>query len=84
MLLLSWSTCEKLGKPGIVQTYTKRVLTANNSAVQIIGRATLLVQLQPRLPEVEQVFVITAHEGIECLLGIDFLKNNKCVLNFHE
>ena len=58
--LLSWSTYEKLGKPGIVQTYTKRVLTANNSAVNLIGRVTLLVQLQPRLPEVEQEFVITA------------------------
>ena len=57
---LSWSTNEKLGKPGIVQTYVKRVLTANNSAVKIIGRVTLLVQLQPRLPEVEQEFVITA------------------------
>ena len=82
--LLSWSTYEKLGKPGIVQTYTKRVLTANNSAVKIIGRVTLLVQLQPRLPEVEQEFVITADEGIECLLGIDFLKTNKCVLNLHQ
>ena len=39
--LLSWSTYEKLGKPGIVQTYTKRVLTANNSAVKIIGRVTI-------------------------------------------
>ena len=44
----------------------------------------MLVQLQPRLPEVEQEFVITANEGIECLLGIDFLKTNKCVLNLHE
>ena len=84
ILLLSWSTYEILGKPGIVQTYTKRVLTANNSAVKIIGRVTLLVQLQPRLPEVEQEFVITAEEGIECLLGIDFLKTNNCVLNLHE
>ena len=81
---LSWSTYEKLGKPGIVQTYTKRVLTANNSVVKIIGRVTLLVQLQPRLPEVEQEFVITADEGIEFLLGVDFLKTNKCVLNLHE
>ena len=82
--LLSWSTYEKLGKPGIVQTYTKRVLTANNSAVKIIGRVTLLVQLQPRLPEGEQEFVKTADKGIGCLLGIDFLKTNKCVLNLHE
>ena len=82
--LLSWSTYKKLGIPGIVQTYTKRVLTANNSVVKIIGRITLLVQMQPRLPEVEQEFVITAGEGIECLLGIDFLKTNKCVLILHE
>ena len=75
--LLSWSTNEKLGKPGIVRTYTKQ-------AVKIIGRVTLLVQLQPRLLEVEQEFVITAGEGIECLLGIDFLKTNKCVLNLYE
>ena len=81
---LSWSTYEKLDKPGNVQTYTKRVLTANNSAVKLIGRLTLLVQLQSRLPEVEQEFVITADEGIECLLGIDFLKTNKCVFNLHE
>ena len=67
-----------------MHTYTKRVLTANNLAVKIIGRVKLLVQLQPRLPEVEQEFVITADEGIECLLGIDFLKTNKCVLNLHE
>ena len=60
------------------------MLTANNSAVKTIGRVTLLVQLQPRLPEVEQEFVITADEGIECLLGIDFLETNKCVLNLHE
>ena len=82
--LLSWPTYEKRGKPGIVQTNTKRVLTANNSAVKIIARVTLLVQLQPRLPEVEQEFVITADEGIECLLGIDFLKTINCVLNIHE
>ena len=67
-----------------MQIYTKRVLTANNSAVKIIGRVKLLVQLQPRLPEVEHEFVITADEGIECLLGIDFLKTNKCVLTLHE
>ena len=60
------------------------MLTANNSAVKKIGRVALLVQLQPRLPEVEQEFVITADEGIECLLGIDFLKTNKCVYNLHE
>ena len=60
------------------------MLTANNSAVKIIGRVTLLVQLQPRLPEVEQELVITADEGIECLLEFDFLKTNKCVLNLHE
>ena len=82
--LLSWSTYAKLGKPGIVQTYTERVLTTNNSAVKIIGRVKPLVQLQSRLPEVAQEFVITADEGIERLLGIDFLKNNKCVLNLHE
>ena len=60
------------------------MLTANNSAVKIIGRVKLLVQLQPRLPKVEQEFVITADESIECLLGINFLKTNKCVLNLHE
>ena len=81
---MSWSTYEKLGKPENVQTYRKRVLTANNSAVKIIGRVTLLVQLQPRLQEVEQEIVITTDEGIECLLGIDFLKTNKCVLNLHK
>ena len=81
---MSWTTYQKLGKAGIVETCTKRVLTAKNSAVKIIGRVTLLVQLQPRLPEVEQEFVITTDEGIECLLGIDFLKTNKCVLNLHE
>ena len=43
-----------------------------------------MVQLQQRLPEVEQEFVITADEGIECLLGIDFLKTNKIILNLHE
>ena len=67
-----------------MQKCTKRVLTAINSAVKIIGRIKLLVQLQPRLPEVEPEFVITADEGIECLPGIDFLKTNKCVLNLHE
>ena len=43
-----------------------------------------MVQLQPRLPQFEQEFVITADECIECLLGIDFLKTNKCVFNLHE
>ena len=50
----------------------------------MIGRVTLLVQLQPRSPEDEQEFVITAEKVIECLLGIVFLKTNKCVLNLHE
>ena len=67
-----------------METYTKRVLTANNSDVEIIGRVTLLVQLQPRLTEVQQEFVITADEDIEFLLGYDFLKTNNCVLNLHE
>ena len=60
------------------------MLTAINSADKIIGRVKLSVQLQPRLAEVEQEFVITADEGIERLQGIDFLKTNKCVLNLHE
>ena len=60
------------------------MLTANNSLFKIIGRVTLLVQKQTRPPEVEQELVITADDGIECLLGIDFLKVNKCVLNLHE
>ena len=28
--------------------------------------------------------MITASKGIESLLGIDFLKTNKCLLNLHE
>ena len=76
---LSRSPYEELGKPGTLQTCMRRVLTANNSAVKIIGNVTLLVQLQPRPPEVEQEFVISADEDIECLLVIDFLKTNKCV-----
>ena len=83
-LFLSWSTYEKLAKPGNLQTYRKRVLTANISAVILVGRITFLVQLQPRLPEIEQEFVITEDESIECLLGTDFLKVNKCALNLHE
>ena len=75
---LSWSTYEKLAKPGYLQTYRKRVLTANISAVRLVGRVTFLVQLQPRLPEIEQEFVITEDESIECL------KANKCALNLHE
>ena len=77
--LLSWSPYEELGKPGTLQTYMKQVLTANNSAEKIIGNVPLLVQLQPRPPEIEQEFVISADENIECLLVIDFLKTNKCV-----
>ena len=43
-----------------------------------------MVQLKPRLPKVEHEFVLTADEGIECLLGIDFLKTNNYLLNLHE
>ena len=43
----------------------------------MIGKVTLLVELQPRLPEVEQDFVITADGGIECLQGIDFVNTNE-------
>ena len=60
------------------------MLTANNSDVKIIGRSTLLVQLQPRLPEVDKEYVITLDEAIGCLFGIEFLKTNNCVLNLHE
>ena len=67
-----------------MQTYTKLVLTASNLAVKIIGRTTLLVQLQPILPDIEQEFVITTDKGIECLPGSDFLKTKKCVLNLYE
>ena len=64
--------------------YTQKVLRTNNSIVKIIGRVTLLIQLQPRLQEVEQKVVITADKGVECLLGIDFLKTNKCFLSLQE
>ena len=82
--LLSWSTYDKLCKPGFVQTYTKRMLTANSSAVKVFGRVTLMVQLEPVLPEVEQEFVITAVEGLECLARFDYLKANKAVLKLHD
>ena len=67
-----------------MQTYTERVLTANNSTVNLKGKVTLLVQLPTRLPEGQQEFVITADKGIECMLGIDFMKTSKGVLNLHE
>ena len=60
------------------------MLTANNSAVKIIGRVTLLVQMPPRFPEVEQEFNIMTDEGMECRLGIDFLETNKCLLKLNE
>ena len=59
--------------------YSKRVLTAVNSAVKLIGRVTLLVQLQPRIPAAEQKILITTEKGIECLLGIDILETKKNV-----
>ena len=58
--LLSLSTYEKLEKPVTVQTYLRCVLTVNNSAVKIIGRVTLWVHLQPRLPEVKQEIEVKA------------------------
>ena len=72
-----------MGKLKTLQTYTKQVLAANNSAVKIIGRVMLLVQSHTRLKEVEHEF-ITADKGIEYLLWIEFLKTIKCVLNLHE
>ena len=44
----------------------------------------LLVQLQPRLLDIEQEFVITAVEAMECLLANSFLKTNKIVFNLRE
>ena len=82
--LLSRSKYKKLGKLKTLQTYTKQVLAANNSAVKIIGRVMFSVQSQTRLPEVEHEFVITADKGLEYLLWIEFLKTIKCVLNLHE
>ena len=49
-----------------------------------LRRVARLVQLQPRTPEVEKQFLMTADEGIECLLGRELLKNNICVLSLHE
>ena len=69
--LLSWSIYHKLGKPWSVQRYTKRVSTANNTAVKIWGRVTPLVQLHP------EELVITADDVVESLLGINFLKTKK-------
>ena len=62
--------------------YSKRVLTAVNSAVKLIGRVTLLVQLQPRISEAEQKILITTEKGIECLLGIDILETKKMCNDF--
>ena len=84
VLLLSCYIYKKLGEPGIVQIYTKWLVTAIESAVKITVRVTLLVQFKLRIAEVEHELVITADEVIECLLGIDFLKTNKCVLSVHE
>ena len=52
--------------------------------MKLIGRVTLLVQLHTRLPEIEQKFLVTADQVIECLQVIEFLKTNNCVLNLHE
>ena len=60
------------------------MLSDINSNVEALGRIVLLVQLQPRLLEVEQEFTMTADKGIECLVLIKFLKTNKSVLNLHE
>ena len=82
--LISQGTYERLGKPGKLEAYNKRVLAANNSSVQIVGKVNLFVQFKPRTQEIEQEFLVTAEECIECIIGIDFLVRTKCVLNIAE
>ena len=82
--LISQGTYERLGKPGKLEAYNKRVLAANNSSVQIMGKVNLFVQFKPKTQEIEQEFLVTAEECIECIIGIDFLVRTKCVLNIAD
>ena len=47
-----------------MQTYKKRVLTADNSAVVRIEKEMLLIKLQSRLPDDKQEFVVTTDDGL--------------------
>ena len=82
--LVSQDTCDRLGKPGKLEKYDKRVIAANNSAVQIVGKVKLFVQFKPKTQEIEQEFLVTADNCIDCIFGVDFLIQTKCVVNIGD
>ena len=78
--LISWSYLQTLTFSGKTEEYNGNILTPNNSPLLIKGKVELIVQLEKFTPEFGATFLISALDFFPCLLGLDFVVQNDCVL----
>ena len=57
ILLINFDTCERVGKPGIIEAFSFKVLAANNSALKIVDNLDFQIQTKIKSEEFAQEFL---------------------------
>ena len=78
--LISWSYLQTLTFSGKTEEYDGKILTAKNSPLLIKGKIEMIVMLEKFTPKFRATFLISALDFFPCLLGLDFMVQNDCVL----
>ena len=78
--LIRFDTYEQLGKHGIIKALNNHELAAKNLALKIVGCVDIKIQMKTKSGEFFQEFLITADNCLPCLLGLDFMIDQECIL----
>ena len=78
--LVSWSYLQTITFSGKTEDYNGKLLTANNSPLLIKGKVELIVHLEKFTAEARATFLISALDFFPCLMGLDFMVQNDCIL----
>ena len=60
------------------------MLAANSSALKNVGSVDIKMKMKPKSGEFAQEFLITTDNCLTCLLRLDFMVDQECILNNGE
>ena len=78
--LVSWTFFQLLGFSGALEVKKGRSLKTNSTSVPANRKAVFIFLREKFVAEFRAVFLMSMIDTLPCLLGLDFLTENDCIL----
>ena len=78
--LISWNFFQLLEISGALEVNKGRSLKTNSTSVPANGKAVFIFLREKFVTEFRAVFLMSTIDTLPCLLGLDFLTGNDCIL----